>query len=281
MKKPTSNFYLAESVLKAATLFFASLAFCAAAAAADIPRLALWITAPIGTSNGVQCHLPEASANTQNLPEIQPTLTDHDITEWNPDNARWILNPALFTLQDIVQKLQDHCFVLAIDGKVISSGVVLSSHSARLTGFPTLSVYSQNNALYLQLTSGNHGSHSRLIHVDALNAVLGQRANLEHQLRRVAAVTSDAQHTQGELLQIGKEWTTAVQQLIDQKKIRQGAPIVEVIKHLGPPTYVATSEGSNRYASYHWYFNTPRHVNPVFTVQTEDEIVRSYSFGRR
>jgi len=65
--------------------------------------------------------------------------------------------------------------VLAVDSKLISSGVVLSSHSSRLTGFPTLSVDSQNNALNLQLTSINHGSHSRLIHVETLNAVLEQR----------------------------------------------------------------------------------------------------------
>lgn len=166
---------LDENIMKTATLSLAGLAFCTAVCAAEPPRLMLWITDPIGVTNGSQCHQPVIPATPQNLPAAQPTLTEHDVTRWNTGNGRWTLNPDRFARSDAIQKLQDHCFVLAIDGKLISSGVVLSSHSARLTGFPTLSVYSQNNALDLQLTSGNHGRHSRVIHLDSLDAVLGQR----------------------------------------------------------------------------------------------------------
>lgn len=153
----------------------ASLAFSAAAMAADAPRLALWITAPIGTTSGTQCDLQNSPATASDLPSTPPTLTEQDVTAWSAHTARWTLNPARFTGRDAGQSLQDHCFVLAIDGKRISSGIVLSSYSARLTGFPTISVYNQNNTLKLQLTSGSYGSASRPIHVDVLDHVFGSR----------------------------------------------------------------------------------------------------------
>ncbi|MGZ8984063.1 MAG: hypothetical protein ACXW11_08930 [Methylotenera sp.] len=158
--------------MKKLTLLLASLAISAAATAADAPRLALWVTTPIGATSGVQCHLPPTA--TSNLLATQPTLSEHDVTAWNKGNARWALNPTRFIGDTSRQKLQDHCFVLAIDGKLIRSGIILSSHSARLTRFPTISVYNQNNTLSLQLTSGNHGSDSRPIHVDVLDNVFSQ-----------------------------------------------------------------------------------------------------------
>jgi hypothetical protein len=159
--------------MKSLTLFLACLALSATAAAADAPRLMLWATDSMGTPDGAQCALPTSPSPA--LPASAPTLTEQDVTTWDARNARWTLNPTKFTPAAIVSMLQDHCYLLVLDGKLISSGVLLSGHSARLTGFDTISVYTRNNAPYLQLTSGNHGSHSRLIHVDALQAVLGQR----------------------------------------------------------------------------------------------------------
>lgn len=172
--------------MKKVLLFLAGLAFFTSVGATETPRLMLWITDPIGM-NIAKCHLPEPLVGAPSLPTAVPTLTEHDVIHWNPDNGRWTLRPGRFTRSEISQKLQDHCFVLAIDGKLISSGVVLSARSARLTGFPTLNVYSQSNAPDLQLTSGNHGCHSRVIHLDALDAVLGQRAKLNGQLKQGAA----------------------------------------------------------------------------------------------
>ncbi len=165
--------------MKIVTLLLASLAF---SATAEPPaRLMLWITDPIGATSGSRCQLPESTVAAPRLPTIQPTLTEGDVIAWNADNGRWTLNPVRFASGDAHAKLHDRCFVLAIDGKLISSGVVLSSHSARLIGFPTISVSNQNNALDLRLTSSNHESHLQLIHIDALDAVFRHSANLEPQ----------------------------------------------------------------------------------------------------
>ena len=146
-----------------------NLTFSATASAAD--HLTLWITDPIGMTNAIQCHLPESIFAKSSLPIIPPTLIEHDIIAWNPSNGRWTLNRSRFTHDDVYKKLHDHCFVLAINDKLISNGVVLSSHSARLTKIPTIRVFNQSSALDFQLTSGNHSGPIQLIHIEALDAV--------------------------------------------------------------------------------------------------------------
>lgn len=158
--------------MKTVTLFLAILVFSTATPAPAASRLALWVTDPIGATSGIQCVLAPSPAGLPELPAAQPTLTEQDVSAWNPDNACLTLDPARFAGRDTLQKLADHCFVLAIDGKLISSGVVLSSHSARLTGFPSIVVYNGDHELYLQLISSNRGSHTRPIHIEALNEVL-------------------------------------------------------------------------------------------------------------
>lgn len=257
--------------MKTLTLLLAGFALSAAASAADPARLALWITDPIGNTSGNQCDLTASPSSVPNFPTTPSTLTEYDISAWDAEKARWTLNPDGFPVSDAA-KLQDRCFVLAIDGKLISSGVVLSSHSPRMTGFPTISVYARNDALDLQLTSSNHGKHMRLIHVERLDAVLGQRANLERQMQRI-----DANRQLG-FQQFQREWKSAVNHLIETGKIRKDMPIAEVIRHLGPPSMV---EGPENKRMYRWYFNTPMHVNPLFIVMTEGEIVHTYSLTSR
>jgi hypothetical protein len=101
-------------------------------------------------------------------------LTEQDIAAWDAHSARWTLKPSRFAAPAAAHNLQDHCFVLAIDGKLVSSGAVLSSYSARLITFPTLSVLTQSNAVSLQLNSGHRGTRSQPIHVAALDAVLAR-----------------------------------------------------------------------------------------------------------
>lgn len=156
------------------TLFLASLALSATSYASDTPRLALWITESLGTGAGDNCKPWITPKESLGLPSTPPTLTERDIVAWDRKSAHWSLDTKRFP-EGAAKKLQDHCFVLAIDGKLISNGLVLSESTERLTAFPTISVYDRNNALYFQLTSGNHGSDTRLIYVDALNAVLGTR----------------------------------------------------------------------------------------------------------
>jgi hypothetical protein len=161
------------------TVLLAALTLSAAVNATEPARLTLWVTDQIGATRGDQCEQNPSSAAVAGLPVTLPTLTEHDVIAWNAEDAHWTLNPERFTSKNAIQTLEDRCFVLAIDGKWVSSGIVLSSYSARLTGLPTLSVIRKNKMLYLQLTSGNHGEHSRLIHVEALNAVLGQSTRPE------------------------------------------------------------------------------------------------------
>lgn len=135
------------------------------------PRLELWITEPIGATNASQCNLQASPAT---LPLTQPTLTEQDIIAWDSSKAFWTLNPVRFSRSNAMQQLQDHCFVLTIDGKLLSSGVVLAAYSARLIRFPTISVHHRNKFLDLQLTGGFYGSHSQPILVNELNAVLAK-----------------------------------------------------------------------------------------------------------
>ncbi len=162
-----------HAAIKIAVFFLASLAF--SSASADSARLKLWVTDAISTSNAAQCHLTQSNAEQTRLPTSQPTLTEHDVRDWNPKKGLWSLNPKRFGGKHAARQLQDRCFVLAIDGKLISSGVVLSVHSARLINFPTIRVNKQHKILTLQLNSGNRNTDQHLIHADLLDAVLSQR----------------------------------------------------------------------------------------------------------
>ncbi len=133
----------------------------------------LWVTESIGASNATQCKLAEFNA--PSLPSGAPTLTEQDVTGWEAKGALWTLNSTRFAVADAGHVLNDHCFVLAIDGMLVSSGVVLSSYSARRITFPTISVSNQNLAVTLQLNSGHQGDRSQPIHVSALNSILALR----------------------------------------------------------------------------------------------------------
>lgn len=161
--------------MKNTLIFLSGLVFAASAAAAETTRLAVWITDPVGATSGIQCHLEASPASAARLPATPPTLTERDVIAWSRSDGRWTLDPARFAGIESAQRLRDRCFLLAIDGKLVSSGMVLSEHSARLTGFPTLIVSDRNNSLTLELLSSNHGTHTRLLHVEALDAVLPQK----------------------------------------------------------------------------------------------------------
>jgi hypothetical protein len=165
--------------MKTFVLLLSILVCSATACFAGSPRLALWVTDPIGVKPAEVCSPDSPSARAGGLPATAPTVTELDVTAWSRDNGRWTLNPERFARSDAAPKLRDHCFVLAIDGKLVTRGVMLSSHSARLTRFPTISVYEGDHTAYLRLTSGNQGEGSRLIHAEALDAVLGTSGALK------------------------------------------------------------------------------------------------------
>lgn len=102
-----------------------------------------------------------------------------------------------------------------------------------------------------------------------------QQANLEQQMRRIPPASPT------QMQNIGREWAAAIQQLIEEKEIQQGMPVSLLIKHLGPPSSISSLSEKQLYTTYHWYFSTPMHTNPVFDAQIDNEIVRSYLLERR
>lgn len=161
--------------MKAVPMFLASMALSVAAFAAPAPRLALWVTESMGTGPGDNCKPWMTPKEATGLPSTPPTVTERDVVDWDSKRARWTLDSKRFPVSDAARKLHDHSFVLAIDGKFISNGVMLSERTPRMTGFPTINVYQHDNGLYFQLTSGNHGNHTSLMYVGALDAALGRR----------------------------------------------------------------------------------------------------------
>jgi hypothetical protein len=106
---------------------------------------------------------------------MPPAFTEKDVIAWDLNNALITLNPARFNRDKSVNALQDHCFVLAINGERVASGVVLSSYSARYIRFATLRVFSHKEEIAMQLTSDFTGYNSTPILVNKIDAVLGRK----------------------------------------------------------------------------------------------------------
>jgi len=133
------------------------------------PRLAIWITPSFAATDAAACRLSPAA-----LEQVggSPTLTEQDVVHWEAKTARMRLDPARFGRAD-AGKLADHCFVLALDGKKISSGVVLRSYSARLVRLPALSVIEHEKFLELRLQAEFTGVHNPpLLLRDELDEIL-------------------------------------------------------------------------------------------------------------
>lgn len=249
--------------------FGAALAMTVIAATvyAQEPRLRLMLTGTIDDGGGSQC-VAESTPSAAALAHATLVITERDVVAWNPVGARWQLDPARFSETGSGNPLSGHCFVLSIDGKPVSNGLVLSVNTSQLTGYPTLNVITEGEALTLQLTSGNH-HHISLLHAAQLEDVFGNPANLAQQLGRIQGYDYDG---------AGRRWSEAVRQLIERKAIRPGMPVGEVLMLLGPPSSTTVTEQGT---SYQWYFNTPMHVNPLFMLQTQSETVSAYRFDRR
>lgn len=233
-------------------------------------RLELLITEEIGMTNGVQCKLLPA----QSLGKVSLSLNEHDVIEWNPDNAHWTIKPT--KIRNPHQSLFDHCFVLNIDGVRVASGMVLSSHSARLVTFPVLNIFTQNGTTSLQLLSNKSGSSVQYIQEKKLNEVFGSRAHLTRQLARTKRPISKTAGWQ--TLNVGNEWVTAVRQLMEINKITVGIPMMDLVALLGDPT---SCDRTAKEMQCRWYFDTPAHVNPIFISNSIDEVVTGFWLDRR
>lgn len=136
------------------------------AAPACASRLTLVIgSEPLGMSDGGQCEQAD-----DKLPAVV-VLTESDVERWDAQTAMWQLDSHRYPAADS-GRLAERCFVLSLDGKLLSRGVVLPVDTPRLTGYQTLNLVPRGQALWLQLTAGNH-HNIHLLYARELDAVLG------------------------------------------------------------------------------------------------------------
>lgn len=136
---------------------------------AETPHMELLISDMMEMDDVKQCDLKSVYYHLMNA-NARVKISENDVTAWNPKTGRWALDPARYTQDMAFKRLQNHCFYLEIDGKLVTSGPVLSSHSARLSRLPTLKVFITKNSVDLQLNSGNT-THDKLIYTDELNSL--------------------------------------------------------------------------------------------------------------
>jgi hypothetical protein len=243
---------------------------CMAVAAAGVhagqpSRLSLWATESIGMNDANYCG-PLKAIEWQAVYEgTPPTLTEADVTSWNPADGSWGLAPSNIA----AQSLRDHCFVLTIDGTVLVHGIALASETARLTVIPTLFIDRRNESLVFQLTSGNKNGRSKAIHTDAIDAVLGNRANLQQQMLRLDR-SDDAALTR----KLANEWVAAVQKLIDEKTIVEGMRLADISTYLGWPNVVPRGYSG----PYFWRFESRQNPNPVLGGYVKNEIIQDLNW---
>lgn len=247
-------------------LVVAGLLWTAGSAIAQAPQMTLSLGPHTDAPDGSACAAVMAQPDA-----VTRRLTEADVIGWHAEHGRMALDPARFPADSSLPGLMDRCFALAIDGKTVEAGLALSVNTPLLTGYPTLNVAERNGTVELQLTSSNHGRHIRLVHRDALHAVLAQPASLARWRAR-------AQHPE-QYAAMGEAWSNAVRRLIDQKIIRAGIPFSEVVAQLGEPT--RSTPGDAGIVRYQWYFETPMHVNPMFSLAAEQGKVTGYRLERR
>lgn len=139
------------------------------------PRLALWVTEAIGNNSADTCFKPQLSLSGVDLPSSTPTFTERDVDGWNPVTATLTITATVLVRNHSSQKLQNHCYILVVDNKVVSSGVMLASYSARLTKIDTIKVATNHQQVTLQLTAG-HDAPAQMPSVSLINDVLRHKA---------------------------------------------------------------------------------------------------------
>ena len=244
----------------------AAWAWIAGSAFAQAPHMVLMFGPRMDMPDGAICAAMMARPDA-----VTQRLTEADMIGWHAEHGRMALDPTRFPAETAMPGLMDRCFALAIDDKLVETGLALSVNTPVLTGYPTFNVSARQGTLELQLTSSNHGRHIRLVHRDALHAVLAQPASLARWRAR-------ARDT-GQFEAMGGAWVNAVRHLINQKVIRPGVPLADVVAQLGEPTRSAA--GAAGVMRYHWYFDTPMHVNPLLVLSVEQGDVVSYRLERR
>lgn len=215
-----------------ALLLAAALGACAPAHATPA-RLSVWATTSPGLGNGEVCRLDPAGLAASGVLATEPTLTERDVLAWDRERVTWTLDPISFAGLQSAFGLQDRCFVIAIDGRALTSGIILASHSARLTTLPTLALTYGQDRIKLMLTAGHGGYPPMPAHAEALDGVLRRPANLAQRVELLPPKSAPA-----EVQRHSDEWAAAVRQLLADKTIIAGMSFQDLIGHLGRPNIV-------------------------------------------
>ncbi|HSC79493.1 MAG TPA: hypothetical protein VLC08_03990 [Chitinolyticbacter sp.] len=147
-------------------------------AADETPRLSLWITDAIGTTDAGQCAQPALHSETKLaalLTKVSYRIDEADVAYWNPATATWTLRDASIPTQDRARQIADHCFVLWLDGKPAAAGVALWTHSARLVHMPVLGVSVANGAVSLRLGTQHGSSPNPPLAFEGINEALKEK----------------------------------------------------------------------------------------------------------
>ncbi|WP_093217722.1 MULTISPECIES: hypothetical protein [unclassified Variovorax] len=78
----------------------------------------------------------------------------------------------------------------------------------------------------------------------------------------------------------GRRWAAAVQALLDRRALQAGQPVAEVVCLLGPPSREEGGANASQRV-YHWYFDTPMHVNPILSMSADGDQVLGFRMDRR
>ena len=143
-----------------------------AQAAAETPRLSLWITEAIGASNAGQCGLQGAMHMEALRAKVTYRIDDAEVAAWDPDTATWTLRDAGVSARERARQIADHCFILWIDGKPAATGVALWTYSARLVSMPVLSVSMASSVVSLRLGTNHGGSTSAPVAYERIKEAL-------------------------------------------------------------------------------------------------------------
>jgi len=251
-----------------ALAFVTSIFGCKLAIANDL-TFGIWPTQSIATTGDFASSCQTPNRVIPKYTSVAPAVTERDIAAWDESNGKFTLKETNWKTQELKELLLDRCFVLVVNGRILTQGVILSSHSARLSTIPTLSVFSENDKLILQFNAGNRSTsasgEATPIYLQELKEVFSASPVLSTQLAALAI--KEKISALPDYHGAGARWISAVHRLMLNKRIFEGMSREELVSLIGEPSSI--QENVNDHAestqSYSWYFNTPIHVNPLFS----------------
>ena len=235
--------------------------------AAESVGFKLWITAR-SAEDAINC--PKVAPRTSTSVDV--TLSEKDIFRWRNADGEILLKANTLSSESIA----NHCFVLELDKKVAASGVMTHQAKKPFEGGSRLLVSKFGYLPTLQFTALNALGRSEPILLREIDAVLGNKANMNRQLKRLENYFGRDEFAAKTLL--SREWSAAVEDLATKKILDKDAPLEVAMGHLGDPTRCVVDAN---YRSCSWYFEIGAHINPRLEIFAVDGKITGYEFGRR